>query len=277
LCFSNHEANGETILRTGKVLKNRNDINGMWNYSKLSFNSKYPWEATPCNNSEIESQQYVLNDTTNGELQHANVTFWSGVRNEILYRRQFFSYNLNTETMWMQALNLADFEVPCGIMRVDKMRLYRRPISLTLGAYGFPDNGTEIIHKQLGLAKAIILKGKDYTGREKQLAMTIYDGWETIDLENSIGTNPDSDQSIILYARTESRKQYGAYEPYVLISQVITKENHTDFLEEEIFPVRTISYEDTSSTGAYGDIVIELKTGKTKIINFEGIEASLLL
>jgi hypothetical protein len=42
----------------------------MWNYSKLSFNTKYPWEAQPNGGGisepelckEIESQQYVLKD-----------------------------------------------------------------------------------------------------------------------------------------------------------------------------------------------------------------------
>ncbi len=277
LCFSNHEASGETILRTGKVLKNKSDFHGMWNYSKLTFNTKYPWEATPSNNPEIEAQQYVLKDNITGELQRGNATFWNGAKDGVLYRRQFFNYNLETEAHWLQALNLADFTVPYGIIRVDKMRLYRRPISLTLGAYGFPDNGTEIIHKGLGSAKAIILKGKDYTGREKQLAMTVYDGWEAIDYVRSLGTNPDSEKSIILYAHTESRKQYGAYEPYVLISQVITKESLVDFLEDELFPIAKIIYEDRASSGAYGNVTIELKAGNTKTINFEGMESMLVL
>ena len=47
LCFSNHQANGETILRTGKVVKRPGDVHGMWNYSKLCYNTKYPWEAEP--------------------------------------------------------------------------------------------------------------------------------------------------------------------------------------------------------------------------------------
>ena len=79
LCFTNHEANGETILRTGKILRAADDIHGMWNYSKLCFNTKYPWEATPTGeqkektdgiyvgNGEVESQQYVLKDTTTGK------------------------------------------------------------------------------------------------------------------------------------------------------------------------------------------------------------------
>lgn len=285
LCFSNHEANGETILRTGKVVKAKRDEHGMWNYSKLSFNTKYPWESTPnfnntqdkIENGELESQQYVLKDKLSGEIQKANVTFWNGMKDDVLYRRQFFDYDLEKEATWIQAMNLADFTVPYGIMRVDKLRLFSRPVSFTLGAYGFADNGTQIIHIEEGTAKAIILKGKDYTGKEHQLAMTIYDGWDEIACVQSTGTNPDSENSIIVYAYTERKKQYGGYEPYILISQVITKDNHEDFLNEEIFPIKKIEYEDMAGTGAYGTTSINFKNGSYKKINFENIEGCLLL
>lgn len=285
LCFSNHEANGETILRTGKVVKVKTDKHGMWNYSKLAYNTKYPWEAEPTfddvehkiKNGELESQQYVLKDITSGVIQRANATFWSGKREDVLYRRQFFNYNLETECHWIQALNLADFTVPYGIMRVDKIRLFKRPIALTLGAYGFPDNGTQIITRENGKAKAIILKGADFTGRQHQLAMTIYDGWDEINLIRSKGTNPDSKKSIVVYAYTERTKQYGGYEPYLLISQVITKESHEDFTEEELFPIEEIVYEDSQAVGAYGTTTLRMKDGSCKKINFENIEAKMLL
>ena len=241
LCFSNHEKNGETILRTGKVVKHPGDLHGMWNYSKLCYNTKYPWESTPA--PEVEAQQYVLRDITTGELSRANVTFWNGQRDGVLYRRQFFNYNLETECHWLQAVNLADIAVPLGILRADKLKLHRCPVGLTLGAYGFPDNGTRITEKTLGGAKAVILKGRDAAGGEKQLAMTIYDGWKELKLIHSTGTNPDSPRSIIVYGETERKKQYG-YEPYILISQVITKESHEDFSEEELFPLERVEYTD---------------------------------
>jgi len=291
LCFSNHNASGETILRTGKVLKNQGDTHGMWNYSKLCFNTKYPWEAMPkaeqCENwngvaegfeaDSVESQQYVLKDITNGNKIKANATFWYGEKDGVLYRRQFFDYNLHTEAHWIQAVNLADFAVPYGIVRVDKHRLHRRPVRFTLGAYGFPDNGTEIIRKECGKAKAIILKGKDFCGKEKQLAMTIYDGWDTLELVRSTGTNPDSENSIVVYAVGDKKKHYGAYEFYTMISQVITKESHEDFTEEELFPIADIHYEDSAKTGAYGTVTVTLKDGTVKKINFEEIEAGLTL
>lgn len=288
LCFTNHEANGETILRTGKILRAADDIHGMWNYSKLCFNTKYPWEATPTGeqkektdgiyvgNGEVESQQYVLKDTTTGEVSRANVTFWHGEKNGVLYRRQFFDYQEKRQCHWTQAINLADFPVALGVIRVDKLRLHRRPITMTLGSYGFADNGTQIIEKTNGSAKAIILKGHDATGKEKQLAMTIYDGWDGLDVIHSRGTNPDSERSMVVYAFLSRKKQYG-YEPYVLISQVITKESLEDFSEEELFPISSVTYTDVKQCGGYGPVTIALKNGETRVIEFEGIEGNLQL
>lgn len=316
LCFSNHEANGETILRTGKVVKNRGDLHGMWNYSKLCYNTKYPWEAAP--DEALEAQQYVLQTGEDGAYSRANVTFWHGQKEQVLYRRQFFDYNLENECHWIQAINLADFAVPCGIVRVDKLRLFCTPARLTLGAYGFPDNGTEIVEKEgqyrmlakvgaapgekdgdaaadaalpgddseerqlqnqdsvLCTAHAVILKGHDSTGREKQLAMTIYDGWERLRVKRSKGTNPDSDCSLIVYAETSRGRLYGN-EPYMLISQVITKESLDTFTEEELFPIAQVRYTDPEGCGGYGPVELLFGDGTRRRVCFEGIEGKMML
>ncbi len=295
LCFSNHQANGETILRTGKVVKQPGDEHGMWNYSKLCYNTKYPWEAVPagCGAASgnvaprVEAQQYVLQDEAiqadsgmTGKpdgIGKANVTFWRGQKDDVLYRRQFFNYTLDKECHWIQAVNLADFTVPYGILRADKLRLHKAPVSLTLGSYGFPDNGTEVTEKSCGNAKAIVLKGKDATGRERQMAMTIYDGWEELSLLHSQGTNPDSEKSIILYASTERKKQYGGFEPYILISQVITKESWEDFSEEELFPIGEVIYTDPEKCGSYGPVTLKMKDGGVKIMNYDDMEGRMML
>lgn len=323
LCFSNHEANGETILRTGKVVKAAGDVHGMWNYSKLCYNTKYPWEAgpripenvpkerghgePPCQGGAagkgstelggmprgeeaygtdpygmdpekcVESQQYVLRDHVSGAASRANVTFWHGEQDGVLYRRQFFDYDLSKESHWVQAVNLADFPVPYGIVRVDRLRLFRGMVTLTLGAYGFPDNGTEILWKACGSARAVVLKGRDALGRKKQMAMTVYDGWADLRLLHSRGTNPDSEKSVLPFAVMKREKQYGGFEPYVLISQVITKESHEDFAEEEIFPLSRVAYADPEGCGSYGPVTLELRDGTVRKIDFEGMEGKLEL
>ena len=274
LCFSNHGSNGITELRTGKILKEKGDVHGMNNYSKLVFNSKFPWEATVSEN--VESQQYVVEYTDENIFVKANATFWAGEKKDVLYRRQFFEFEPECETHWKTAINLADFTVPYGIIRADKIRFYRRPARITLGTFGFPDNGTTMETREKDGFKAVILKGKDHTGKDKQLAFTIFAGWTEIKRVDSTGTNPDSEKSIILYAETERNKQYG-YDPYFLISQTITKESLDDFTEDELFPISKIEYTDPQNCGGYGPVTIHLKNGEKKEIDFYGIEAKLSL
>ncbi|MBO4456151.1 MAG: DUF2264 domain-containing protein [Butyrivibrio sp.] len=277
LCVANHEASGITELRTGKVVKEKTDEHGMWNYSKLVYNTKFPWESKPSKN--VESQQYVVEYVSEKEPSSylkANATFWSGEKDNVLYRRQFFDYDLGVETHWRTAMNLADFVVPYGIVRADKIRMYRRPLKITLGTFGFPDNGTEIVQMEENGYKAVILKGYDHMGKEKQLAFTVYDGWDGIDIVRSDGTNPDSDRSFVLYAKTSRTKQYG-YENYVLISQTITKEDHTDFTDDEIFPISDISYTDAQKCGGYGPVKISMKDGSSYTVDFDGMESGLML
>ena len=103
------------------MVKAPDDLHGMWNYGKLSFNTKYPWESSPIPQKgeplrvgEAEAQQYVLKDVTTDTLLNPNVIFWSGERDGVLYRREYFNFHLNTEEHWIQAMNLADFPSPAA-------------------------------------------------------------------------------------------------------------------------------------------------------------------
>lgn len=308
LCYTNHSANGETILRSAKFTRSENDKHTLWNYCKLSYNSKYPWESTPVfdqkeisikakamgivdeskapdedkkvliQTDDVESQQYVVKELFSERVLNVNAMFWAGEKDGVLYRRAYFDYNENTENCWLYGINAADFPIENGIIRVDKHRTFRRPIQFTLGSFGFPDNGTEIIKKEDGHGnKAIILKGKDSLGNDKQMAMTIYYGWKGIDLIKTHGTNPDSEDSIVIYGITSLDNLYDASEPYIMVSQVITKESAEDFTDEEIFAIDSIKTTDSAGTGNYGDVIIKLKNGKQYIVNYDEMEGSLTL
>ncbi|RRD94905.1 DUF2264 domain-containing protein [Clostridiales bacterium COT073_COT-073] len=272
LSYINHQANGITELRTGKVLKAATDERGMWNYAKLVYNTKFPWEAKPV--PEVESQQYVLYDGQSTEYKKGNALFWAGEKDEVLYRRAYLGYSAAAEKLWTPSIDLADMAMPYGILRIDRIRFFAKPLRLTLGAYGFPDNTTEIIHQQKSRAKAIILKGYDHMGKPKQLAMTIFAGWQDLDIVASSGTNADSEKSLVVYAHLKREKQYG-YEPYVLVSQVITKESLEDFSEHEIFPLKAITYADPEQCGGYGPVVLSFHDGSQKEVNYYGLEGNL--
>ncbi|MCR4903563.1 MAG: DUF2264 domain-containing protein [Butyrivibrio sp.] len=293
LCFTNHNSSGETLLRTAKFTKKEADKHTLWNYGKISYNTRFPWESTPVFDKkeseyanekrsiitgDIESQQYVLKELFSDRVLNVNALFWSGEKEGVLYRRAYFDYNEDTENCWIYGINLADFPVENGLIRVDKHRLFRRPVQFTLGSFGFPDNGTTVIEKQDEKGnKAIILKGKDSQGKDKQMAMTIYYGWKDIDIVKSSGTNPDSENSIVIYGITSFEHQYDASEPYLMISQIITKDSLEDFSDDEIFSIAEIHNSDSAGTGSFGDTIITLKNGRKYTVNFEDMEGNLSL
>lgn len=283
LCFSNHAGNGETILRSAKVRKDKKDLHGMWNYAKLSYNSKFPWESTPLldtpelKTGDVESEMYVIKDVTTNRVLNANVVFASRSKENVLYRRQIFDFDMETENHWNQAITLADTPMPLGIIRVDRLKLHRRPVIITLGSYGFPDNGTKIETFEENSAKAIVFSGNDHMGCPKKLAMTVFYGFDNLCYTTSYETNPDSLKSLVAYGVCHENRQYDGSEPYVLISQVITLNEDRPFTKEELFPISTISFEDSGNVGAYGNVTISLKTGKNVVINYDDVEGTLML
>ena len=82
------------------------------------------------------------------------------------------------------------------------------------------------------------------------------------------------ENSVIVYAKTTRRRQYGN-DRHILVSQVITKETHEDFSEDELFPLKEILYTDPEKNGAYGPVTVCLKNGTEKTADFNKIEGSL--
>ena len=144
-------------------------------------------------------------------------------------------------------------------------------------------------------ASAVILKGRDSQGREKQMAMTVFSGWQEIFVEESRGTNPDADKSMVIGASLRRDKMYG-YEPFVVISQVITRESWEDFSEDAIFSVKKILFADEECTeenenkaagngggfgrrlkgcGGYGPVRIWMKDGREMTVDYAEMEGRL--
>ena len=101
-------------------------------------------------------------------------------------------------------------------------------------------------------------------------------GWTGLSVEKSRGTNPDTEESFIIFAHTSRRKVF-AYEPYLLISQVITKEGDEGFSEDEVFSLESVEYCDSQKCGGYGPVKVRMKTGCTYTVDFDGIEGRLLM
>lgn len=261
-------------LRTGKVTKRIGDSNGRWCYAKLSYSSRYPWECDL--DSGLSAAEYVLKEPDIEKTEQINSILWSGMREDVLYRRALFGYDTSCDLHWTSVIDLADFPVADGLVRADKIRLFHKPVDIYLGSYGFPCPDAAYTIREKGEYQSVIMSGHGSDGNVRHMAMTIFSGWDDLSVEKSTGTNPDTAESFIIFAHA-SRKKIFAYEPYVLISQVITKEGDEGFTDDEIFSISSIDFSDKERCGGYGPVTICMNTGKRYAVDFSGMEGRLMM
>ena len=50
-----------------------------------------------------------------------------------------------------------------------------------------------------------------------------------------------------------------------------------DFSEEELFPLESVEYTDPEGCGGYGPVILRLKDGSVRHVEFEGLEGKMML
>ena len=78
---------------------------------------------------------------------------------------------------------------------------------------------------------------------------------------------PSFDKTLDEFAQMDYRQT--AYEVMKLLL--------TDFTEEELFPIESVTYTDPEKCGGYGPVVLKLADGTERKVEFEGIEGKLML
>ena len=269
IVVDNHKDTGITEFRTAKVLMKKENPS-LNTYSRLSFNSQFLWEDFDFKG--IEAMQYSV--TYDGRVKSLipNILMYGGVKDGVLYRKEYFEFEFTFQNK--ASIDLADFPVADGIVRVDRTRIPDKPYTLTLGSYGMPDvdrSGVDVRIRtdQKTGAKAILLKSS-----EGQMAMVIYGGFDDIEIMSRQGVSAVTKQSCIMYG-VSRRKRYYEYLPYAMISVILTKKSQEEWRDEDLFPIRSITYTDKEKCGAYGPVVLEMKDGRTVTVDYEGLEGRL--
>ncbi len=147
----NHGSSGSSEIVSGKVYDDDH------NYSKLVFNTHFPWEDH--NPKGGTSQEYSFRSLDPRDLRGVDINFYltgravdntasksgayttsqsilfNGVRDGVLYRQLIMRKPPNNGVGYI--IDLAEITVPGGVMRVDRCRLAFEH-ELTLGHFGLP-------------------------------------------------------------------------------------------------------------------------------------------
>lgn len=245
-----YSANGIMELRSAKLLKKASDGEGLMGYGRLAYSTQYPWDAWLGQGQE--SQMYVLDGH-----KHANLLYYAGVRDGVLYRRGYFDFEYSMKSS--NCIDFADMPVQYGLLRVDRIKEQEKA---TLGGWSVPGEKVQVHFYCEEGARAVVAEGP-----EGSAAMTVYNGFSELRMEERIDTSPLGGRSLL---------PYGVHSPedgYTMISLTQCKGAGEIWTKEELFPIREIRM----ASDSFSPVEIRLRNGERYTVSFRGVEGRLSL
>ena len=281
LMLVNHGKTGASEIIPGKVYYDDP------NYSKLSYNTHFPWEDHDTQGGTSMEYSYRSHDPrdTRGDDVNFYLTgktvendadknkqftisqnmLFNGVRGDVLYRQAIMRKPPNNGVGYI--IDLAEITIPGGVIRIDRTRLAFE-YELTLGSYGLPHiGGTKAVVNQSEKEGKKIMTAS-IPGR--QVALVAYSGWDSTECLVHKNCNAEADESTVLFAR---KKRLQKNPPIELVVTVLLHRNDNNSIsDDELMPVQEINFREMMPSGSQIGAYITLKTGEKYEIDFKDID-----
>jgi hypothetical protein len=281
LVLVNHGKTGTSEIIPGKVYYDDP------NYSKLSYNTHFPWEDhDPAGGTSMEysfrslDPRDVRGDDVNFYLTGLTVDndalknqlftisqsmLYNGVSDDVLYRQAIMRKPPNNGVGYI--VDLAEITLPGGVIRVDRTRLAFE-YEITLGHYGLPHlNGQGAVIKQFTDGERQVVTA---TIPGRSLAMITYKGWDQLDSLVHTNRNAEADESTVVFARKKRLDKNPPME--LLITVMLHKMDDSEWTPEALNPIKDIEIMEVTSTYSTLGAVLTLADNRVFKIDFKDID-----
>jgi hypothetical protein len=281
----NHGSSGSSEIISGKVYDDDH------NYSKLVFNTHFPWEDH--NPQGGTSQEYSFRSRDPRDLRGADINFYltgrkvdnrvaeygsystsqsilfNGVREGVLYRQLIMRKPPNNGVGYI--IDLAEITVPGGVVRVDRCRLAFEH-ELTLGHFGLPHIGGEraVVRTFESQVEGGSKQGMAASIPGRQVALIAYSGWDQLQSQVHRGLNAETEESTVLYAYRERTAKNPPIE--LMITAMLHKTDDTAWTPEELSPVKSIRISDVTPSGSVLGAELTLAHGAVCVVDFKDVD-----
>jgi hypothetical protein len=281
LVLVNHGISGASEIIPGKVYYDDP------NYSKLAYNTLFPWEDhNPAGGTAME---YAYRSLDPRDLRGDDVNFYltgktisnedrrqrifstsqsmtyNGIRNNVIYRQAIMRKPPNNGVGYI--IDLAEITIPGGVVRVDRLRLAFE-YEITLGHYGLPHidgRGAHIIQYErsdrLVITSAI-------PGR--RLALIGYAGWDAVDIAANENRNAEANESSVIYLKKKNLKPNPPLE--LLITVMLHRTDNESWTPEELNPIANIDIRSIMPSGSPLGAILTMQNGSQYTVDFKDID-----
>ncbi len=281
LVLVNHGKTGTSEIIPGKVYYDDP------NYSKLVYNTHFPWEDhSPQGGTSMEysyrsqDPRDVRGDDVNFYLTGLAVAndseknraytisqsmLFNGVRNGVLYRQAIMRKPPNNGVGYI--IDLAEITIPGGVIRVDRSRLAFE-YELTLGHFGLPHlNGEKAVVKQFDDGDKNVITAA-IPGR--QVALITYSGWDKLESLVHQNRNAEADESTVIYAHKKRMAKNPPME--LMITVMLHKMDDSEWTEAELSPIKDIQIMDIMRGLSPLGAMITLSNDESYEIDFKDMD-----
>jgi hypothetical protein len=281
LVLVNHGKTGTSEIIPGKVYYDDP------NYSKLSYNTHFPWEDhDPEGGTSMEYSfrsldprdvrgddvNFYLTGLTvdNDALKNQQFTIsqsmlYNGVGDDVLYRQAIMRKPPNNGVGYI--VDLAEITLPDGVIRVDRTRLAFE-YEITLGHYGLPHlNGQDAVIKQFTDGERQVVTA---TIPGRSLALITYKGWDQLESLVHTNRNAEADESTVIFARKKRLDKNPPME--LLITVMLHKMDDREWTPEELNPIKDIEIMEVTSTYSTLGAVLTLADNRVFKVDFKDID-----
>jgi hypothetical protein len=281
LVLVNHGKTGTSEIVPGKTYYEDQ------NYSKLAFNTHFPWEdhdseggtAMEYSFSSLDPRDtrgddvnFYLTGVAVREEQQRLARFttsqsmlYNGVRDGVLYRQAIMRKPPNNGVGYI--IDLAEITIPGGVIRVDRSRMAFEH-ELTLGHYGLPHMSDE--RPQVRAFGDGRRKGLTASIRGRRLALVTYAGWDDVQSLVHAGRNAEADESTVLVARRRRTARNPPME--LMITVLLHGMDDDEWAAGELDPIERIDIVDVMPSQSVLGATLRLATGEQFVVDFKDLD-----
>ncbi len=281
LMLLNHGKTGTSEIISGKVYYDDP------NYSKLVYNTHFPWEDhNPSGGTSMEYSYHSLDprdlrgDDVNFYLTGKAIDnkeskekvfttsqsmFFNGYRGGVLYRQAIMRRPPNNGVGYI--IDLAEITLPGGVIRVDRSRLAFE-YELTLGHFGLPHlNHEKAVVEQFTFSNRKVITAS-IEGRK--VALIAYHGWDNLEYLVHENRNAEAHESTVVFARKKRLAKNPPME--LMITAMLHKTDNSQWTEDELDPVHEIRIFDIMPSMSPLGAEITLRNGERYTVDFKDID-----
>lgn len=266
IVVTQYGASESSEIRTGKVsIANKSLL--LPHYSRLAFHAAFPWQEET--RGGLPSGQYHF---AAGESDwKPNLILYSGRRREVLYRRLI--YNFEGSFADLPAIDLADWPLPEGLVRCDRLRVTQPEATLTLSHYALPifDGECAVEEREVGPG----VRALTAASGQKQLALVALHGWQNLQTFRERGLHPEAPESLLLCASSRQPERYRG-DP-LRITLLLHRLGREPWTDSDLWPFAGIDIHPVNPNGSAPAVTFTLLNGSQRTVDYSGMEGRLTL